>query len=35
LRVAGSCGFEIHDDHIDWPKIKEDYDKLEEREKER
>lgn len=32
---AGACGFSIHADHLDWAEVKEDWDKLDEREKER
>uniref|UniRef100_A0A383VAM8 Uncharacterized protein n=1 Tax=Tetradesmus obliquus TaxID=3088 RepID=A0A383VAM8_TETOB len=31
----GSCGFTIHDDHLEWPNIKEQWDKLPQREKDR
>lgn len=32
---AGPCSFEIHSDHLDWRLYKEDYDKQDDREKER
>lgn len=35
LLSAGSCGFTIHDDHLEWPNIKEQWDKLPQREKDR
>lgn len=32
---AGGCGFEIHDDHLEWASVKEQWDKLPQREKDR
>eukprot|EP00878_Enallax_costatus_P017931 GHUV01018856.1.p1 GENE.GHUV01018856.1~~GHUV01018856.1.p1 ORF type:complete len:371 (+),score=85.32 GHUV01018856.1:301-1413(+) len=31
----GSCGFTIHDDHLEWPAVKETWDKLPQRDKDR
>eukprot|EP00882_Tetradesmus_deserticola_P004231 GHRQ01004468.1.p1 GENE.GHRQ01004468.1~~GHRQ01004468.1.p1 ORF type:complete len:233 (+),score=91.28 GHRQ01004468.1:236-934(+) len=31
----GSCGFTIHDDHLEWPNVKEQWDKLPQRDKDR
>ena len=31
----GPCEFELHEDHLDWDALKVEYDKLDEREKER
>jgi len=35
LMCTGSCGYEIHDDHLEWPNVKEQWDKLSQREKDR
>lgn len=33
--LAGSCGYEIHDDHLEWPNVKQQWDELSQRRKDR
>lgn len=33
--ASGSCGYNIHDDHLEWPNVKEQWDKMPQREKDR
>ena len=35
VMCAGPCEFEYHDDHLEWPRIKEDFDKADPRDQER
>lgn len=35
LLCAGPCEFEYHDDHLEWSRIKEDFDKADPRDQER